>query len=60
MFHCTSCDEVFFSVEILRYNTPNTTSIYPVIARLENVKYCPWCGGKVEKDDYKKRSEKDG
>lgn len=58
MFHCASCDEVFFSVEVLRYNTPNTTSIYPTIVRLDNVKYCPWCGGEVERDDYRKRPEK--
>ncbi len=53
MFRCLSCNEIFLCVEVLRRNTSNR----PVIAKFENVNYCPFCGGKVEKNNYEKRTK---
>lgn len=53
MFRCLSCNEIFLSVEVLRRNTSNR----PVIAKFETVNYCPFCGGKVEKNNYEKRTK---
>lgn len=44
MFRCNSCDEFFFSVDVLRHDT----SSRPVIMTMNNIKYCPLCGKEVE------------
>ena len=54
MFRCISCDEIFVSAEVKR-DILNRR----FLVRLDNIKYCPFCGGEVEWNDYKKRSEKD-
>lgn len=53
MFRCLSCNEIFLSVEVLRHNTSNR----PVIAKIEKINCCPFCGGKVEKNNYEKRTK---
>ena len=54
MFHCLSCNELFVSAEVKRDILNRRFLI-----RLDNVKCCPFCGGKVERNEYKKRTEKD-
>ena len=44
MYHCKFCDEIFFSVDVLRHDT----SSRPVIMTMNNVSFCPFCGQKVE------------
>lgn len=42
--HCKKCDELIFSIEVLRHNTSNE----PVLSKIYNIKYCPFCGEKIK------------
>ena len=54
MFHCLSCNALFVSAEVKRDFLNRQ-----FLVRLDNIKCCPFCGGKVERNEYKKRTEKD-
>lgn len=41
--YCNACDEVMFSIEVLRHDTSNES----VITKVRNFKYCPFCGQKI-------------
>lgn len=49
MTHCTHCNETFFSVDVLRYDTSNK----PVIQPFSILKYCPFCGKALKKVEVK-------
>ena len=42
--YCKECDELIFSIEVLRHNTSNE----PVFSKNYNIKYCPFCGAKIK------------
>lgn len=54
MFRCISCNELFVSAEVKR-DILNRR----FLVRLDNIKCCPFCGGEVKRNDYKKRQKKD-
>lgn len=49
MTHCTRCNETFFSVDVLRYDTSSKTVIQP----FSILKYCPFCGKELKKVEVK-------
>lgn len=51
MVICKKCDEFIFSVEVLRHDTSDR----PTVSNVTNIKYCPFCGRKVENPYEKKQ-----
>lgn len=42
--YCPKCGEIIFAVKILRYNTSDR----PVTQEMENIKFCPFCGERID------------
>jgi hypothetical protein len=51
MVRCNKCEEFIFSIEVLRHDTSDR----PVVGNVTNIKYCPFCGRKVENKHEKKQ-----
>lgn len=40
---CDKCDELIFSIEVLRHDTSDR----PIVSNVYNIKYCPFCGERI-------------
>ena len=47
--HCRHCDEYLFSVKVLRHNTSHEL----VEQDIRNIKYCPFCGERFDRNEQK-------
>ena len=46
---CKHCNEFFFSVKVLRHDTSNEL----VEQEIQNIKYCPFCGERIDRNEQK-------
>ena len=49
--HCRYCDEYLFSVKVLRHNTSHEL----VEQDIRNIKYCPFCGERIGKNEQERK-----